>query len=137
MSIQSFKIDSHEVIADVDRKVIVYRYQGNFLPEQAREIISFSNDIIDRNPGLYAICDVGNLKQVPPETRKQLITWFKEQRFPAIVCFGAGLSVRTFVTLITSAARMLSGNIPRYVFVHSEAEAYRWVAEQNRTAASP
>lgn len=136
MSIQTFRQEAHTVKADLDKRVMVYKYNGNFLPEQAREIVRFSNKILEQHPGFYAICDVGGLKQVPAETRKFLIAWFKEQRFPAIVCFGASLSVRTIVTLITSAARLLSGDIPRYVFVNSEAEAYAWIEGQRGTSLS-
>lgn len=131
MTIETFKAQDHRVKADADHRVIVYQYNGNFLPDQAREIIAFSNGVLARHPGLYAVCDVGQMKSVPAETRKLLIDWFKLQRFPAILCYGANLSTRTVVTLITSAARLLSGSIPKYVFVHSEAEAYAWVAGQH------
>lgn len=130
MTVEIFEFGEHKLKSDLEHHTLVYQYNGAFLPDEARGIIQKSNKILDKNPGLYAICNVEKMKTVPPETRKLLIDWFKEQRFPAIICFGANLATRTVATLITSAARILGGNMPKYVFVSSEKEAYAWIASQ-------
>ena len=133
MSVELLDFEGHKLTSDLDRHLLLYQYNGAFLLPQAQALMRASNAILDKHPGLYAICDTSNMKSVPPETRKLLIDWFKEQRFPAIVCFGSNLATRTVATLITSAARILGGKMPKYVFVSSESEAYAWVANQVRT----
>jgi hypothetical protein len=129
MSIEEFKIGAHTIRSDPDHRLILYLYNGPLSPDQARELIRVSNKILDQHPGMYAVCDAGNTS-IPPETRKLLSVWFKEQIFPAMVCFGTDLTTRTLATLVTSASRLLGGTMPRYVFVNSEAEAYVWVKNQ-------
>ena len=133
MSVEEFKIADHVVKFDPERRVLLYQYQGSVLPEHAHELIQLSNKILDRYPGLYAVIDAASLKAMPPDSRKLSIAWFKERRVPAIVCFGTDLTTRTLATLVTSAARLLGGPMPRYIFVNSEKDAYAWVARQPLT----
>ncbi|MCK6587259.1 MAG: hypothetical protein HUU21_37095 [Polyangiaceae bacterium] len=119
------RVGQHTVVIQGDLAFV--DFIGDESPEEAREIGDLLVGYLVARPRFYVICDVRRIGNVPSETRKTWIRWFKTHSPNAIVLIGAGIGIHTLVKLIIAATRVLTGKEPRFVLVGSEDEARAWV----------
>ncbi|HZF47761.1 MAG TPA: STAS/SEC14 domain-containing protein [Polyangiaceae bacterium] len=109
-------------------------FVGDESPEEARQLGDLLAGYLAKSPRFYVICDVRRIGDVPSETRKAWVVWFKNQSPEAVVLIGAGIAIRMFVKLLIAATRVLLGQEPRFVLVGSEDEARAWVKSHRERA---
>lgn len=80
---------------------------------------------------LLLVCDTRLGASVGPEVRRYISRW-EDVGAPSCptAVIGANLLIRTLVTLIMNAGRLLTGRTPPFLFFATEAEGYAWLAQQ-------
>ncbi len=124
------QIGSHAV--SVDEDVMVVRYQGEYLAEDARQILTLADQIYSAHGRVFLLADVTHTNMAGPETRRIVATWNYLGNYHSVV-FGASLAIRTIIQLMMAAQRTLGSGPPFVATVKAtEAEARAWVEEERR-----
>jgi hypothetical protein len=119
-------VGQHTAIIEGDTAFV--DFVGDESLDEAKQVGDILAGYLAELPRFYVICDVRRIGNVPSDTRKAWIVWFKAHNPEAIVVIGAGITIRTLVKLIVAATRVLTGKEPRFILVGSEDEARTWVS---------
>ena len=124
--------DVHHVgqhTATIEGDTAFVDFVGDESAEEATRIADILAGYLAVHPRFYVMCDVRRIGDVPGETRKAWISWFKAHNPEAIILIQPGITVRTIAKLIIAATRVLTGKEPRFVVVSSEDEARSWLRD--------
>jgi hypothetical protein len=122
---EEHRFGQHTATIQDDTALLVF--VGDESLEEAREIGGLLDRSMSAHPRFYVIVDVRRIGNVPSDTRKAWIVWFKTHNPEAVIVVGAGIAIRSFVKLVAAATRVLTGKEPRFVLVGSEDEARAWL----------
>jgi hypothetical protein len=122
---EEHRIGQHTATIQEDTALLVF--VGDESLEEAREIAGLLGRSMSAHPRFYVIVDVRRIGNVPSETRKVWVVWFKTHNPEAVIVVGAGIAIRSFVKLVAAATRVLTGKEPRFILVGSEDEARAWL----------
>lgn len=130
MGIIRYNIGPHEI--EVDRDVVHVRFGSPYLPEDARQLMTLSDQIFREYGSMFWISDLSHGQMPGPETRRVVATWPCLGEYVS-VAYGAGLMSRTMIQLIISANRLLgSASTMRVEVCATEPEARQLIAQLRR-----
>jgi hypothetical protein len=124
-------LGSHQYQLHEDTMVI--RTAGELTLEQAQWLMATLTKMVDTYGYSLLIGDASAGITIPPHVRRWLADWHKDNPSTAgtAIIIGASLMVRTLVTMINHAVRLLGRAAGDLVFVRDEAEA-RELADSRR-----
>lgn len=116
-------LGSHQYRLEGD--TLVLRTAGELSLEQAQWLMTTLTKLVDTYGYSLLIGDASGGVSIPPNVRRWLAEWHKDNPSTAgtAIIIGASLMVRTLVTMINHAVRLLGRPTGDLSFVHSEAEA--------------
>jgi hypothetical protein len=114
---------SHQYRLEDD--TLVLRTGGELSLEQAQWLMTTLTKLVNTYGYSLLIGDASGGVTIPPHVRRWLAEWHKDNPSTAgtAIIIGASLMVRTLVTMINHAVRLLGRPTGDLVFVHDEAEA--------------
>jgi hypothetical protein len=114
----------------VEDDVIFFSIHGDITESHMRALIERGNTIAERSGQYWLIADVRELTTVQPDARRLAATNPRRDLFRGAAITGGSPVVRTLILLIARAMRLLGSTHIEIVFVATEAEGQRWVADQ-------
>jgi hypothetical protein len=135
MEISRRKIGQHEVEIE---GVMHVRLGGPYLPEEAREFLSLSDEIYRKHGSMFTLADLAQADPPGPETRRILVTWHYLGEYVSVM-YGASVTQRAILRLIAGAHRLLGAKTtPRIEICSTEAEARLFIEQyRRRNTATP
>jgi len=125
----SGKIGTHTYSVEQDTLYIVNH--GPFDAEEACSFLAIYQQVYDRHDYLLIMLDLRDSGPASPEARRALVDWAKTRANTVALAAISGSTVaRTTLTLIFSAMRVLSRQVPQLGFFATEAEARDWLVRQ-------
>lgn len=123
----SQQLGPHRV--EVDGNLLRVQLHGLFDEQHAREFYSLMARVRSQRASVYCVAD---MRQAGPPTqgaRRHIVGCFRAgQRIDAFVYIGANIMVRSMLTLLFNAARLMGSMDVPIRFVHSDAEALSWLS---------
>jgi len=117
----------------VDGDVVFARTQGEITGEEALSLLACLQRVERHYGYVFEVVDASIGGSMSAEARRQNAEWHKQHRIHIeVVVFGAGLLIRTLVTLLSNAFRLLGSRQINPHFVANEAEAWAWVESRRR-----
>jgi hypothetical protein len=116
-------LGSHQYRLEDD--TLVLRTAGELSLEQAQWLMATLTKLVNTYGYSLLIGDASSGVTIPPNVRRWLAEWHKDNPSTAgtAIIIGASLMVRTLVTMINHAVRLLGRPTGDLVFVQDEAEA--------------
>lgn len=137
MDIVRRKIGSHEV--EIEGDVMHVRFRGPYRPDDAREILTLSDQIFREHGTMFSLADLAYAQQPGPETRRVLATWPYLGEYVGIM-YGASVAHRAVIRLVASAHRLLRPArtpTPLIEICATEADARQVVDRHRRLHSAP
>jgi hypothetical protein len=125
---QSKMIGAHQLLLEPD--VILIRQHGDYHLSDAHQVADEINAIQRRYGQMFMIIDQTQAGTTPPESRRFLAEWNKQNALRGVAIFGGSPTVRALATLITTAIRLFRSDSSPLVFTANEAEARAWIDAQ-------
>lgn len=127
-----FRKAGQQSFAVVD-DVLWMKFQGEYTPDEARELLGIADDIYRKRGRVFLFADLTHLKVFGPETRRALATWKYLGTYTG-VAFGVSLPLRAIGQLVLGAQRLLGlGPALNGEVFSDEAAARAWLdAERKR-----
>lgn len=130
MEITRRKIGPHEI--EIEGDVMRVRPVGPYLPDEAREFLTLSDEIYRKHGSMFSLADLGRAEPPGPETRRILVTWPYLGEYVSVM-YGASMAQRAIMRLISGAHRLIgSKTAPRVEICASEAEALQCIETYRR-----
>jgi hypothetical protein len=134
MDIIRRKIGLHEV--EIEGDIMHVRLGGPYLPEEARQFMTLSDQIFREHGSIYSLADLASAQPPGPETRRVLATWPYLGEYVSVM-YGANLVQRAILQLLSSAKRLLSSTpTPLVQLCATESEARQFIADHRRLRAA-
>jgi hypothetical protein len=125
--------------------LLVYEQNGRFSLADAQAAVVLYSQIIAEEGYLLLLLDFTGGGTVDPEVRRQLALWGKDNsEHLCIAAVGGNFVLRTTLTLVLTAMRVLGGRQPEMQFFAAREAAQAWLgtcskklAAELRAAAAP
>ena len=112
----------------IDGDVLFARTQGDITGDEVLTLLGHLQQVERQHGYVFEVVDASVGGTMSAEARHKNADWHKQHRIHIeVVVFGASLLIRTLVTLLTNAFRLLGSKQINPHFVASEAEAWAWV----------
>jgi hypothetical protein len=112
---------------------VVFKWVGAILPDEVTELHAFMDSMLADHDFIFLLVDATEARTVGAEARRRAASWSNAPRLGGIAVFGAGLTVRTLVTLVQALQRLL---FPKNTFVmeivQTEQAARAWLDSRRR-----
>ena len=112
----------------IDGDVLFARTQGEITGDEVITLLQHLRQIEHRYGYVFEVVDASVGGNMSADARRQNAAWHKQNRIHIeVVVFGASLLIRTMVTLLSNAFRLLGSQQITPHFFASEADAWAWV----------
>ena len=111
--------------------LLYVRGHGDILPGESDQMCDLLLGLYQQHGTAFLIVDASGLTGMGIEARRENAAWHRAHKLTApSVVYGANLLVRTLLTLLVSAIRLIGRHEREIRFVANEADAVRWVDER-------
>lgn len=111
--------------------LILFDQGSPFTLEHAERATELYSQIIGEEGIVLILLDFHRAGSIDPETRKHLAYWGKTNSgCVCIAAVGGSFMVRTTLTLVVTAVKLLSGNQPEVGFFATREQATAWLHSQ-------
>lgn len=131
-------IGPHRIVVEQD--LLIAYANGPWRMEETKRLLTLSEETYARLGSVYIITVIGPGYDLPPESRKYVAEWGRNNFVNGNVIAGAPFAMRTLVTLLSRASQLIGAKNATVTFVDDEAAARAWIAEhkaQRRQAPQP
>ena len=115
----------HTVTQDGDLLFIILR--GPLELGEAQTFHGLVADALRQYGHAYVLADCSRGDSLSAETRRWIADWNRRHRIDGVAIFGANLFMRTMVTLVLNAIRLIGQRGVPAVLTKTEAEARAWL----------
>lgn len=116
----------------IDGYCVIIHYSGVLNLDEHRRILALAEQVIATYGYVYFIGDVEHVTTVTMEARRDFFRWAQTHPIRGFANIKASLFARTIGSLMQNGMRLLTGILPPNCYVDNEAEAYKWVSEQQQ-----
>jgi hypothetical protein len=110
---------------------------GPLVGPLADEMLQQLEQILDKHPYYFVIANVSAMTGIPSETRARAGRWPYTDRCGGNAIVGAGLVVRTLVTMVARAVALVGKRVVPVAFFATEQEAWIWIARRRQELGLP
>jgi hypothetical protein len=119
----------------VDGDILFFRWVDDFAPGEVNALQSRMEGMLGEHDFIFLLVDATLARSIEPEARRRAASWPHFQRLGGAAIFGAGLTMRTLVTITLAISRRIffqSKTMPVVEFVHTEEAARAWIEARRR-----
>jgi hypothetical protein len=119
--------------ARIEGDLVVLKWVGEIFPDDVTDLHALMDSMLADHDIVFLVVDATEARSVGAEARRRAASWSNAYRLGGIAVFGAGLTVRTLVTLVQALQKILfPKNMFVMEFVQTEQTARAWLDSRRR-----
>lgn len=105
--------------------------EGDMSPAEAKQMSTEMVQMSTRLGRITLLIDLNRMEKPSPETRRVIMQSIRDTNLSAVAFYGAGIILRTALTLVNRAAAIMKGHDHPTRSCATEAEARAWLSQLN------